>query len=132
MSTTQAEAPVVGLGWWIRVALTVADDAGERRVQVETRDGLPTVEEMVDGFIRVQPYDPAALFRVGLAMIVADAAARSSETFAQSPAEGIRALLDLEEAYRARLHAALSVVPQLAARINGTEGNETTEAGGNA
>ena len=132
MSTDTAEAPAVGLGWWIRVALTDADDAGERRVQVETRDALPTVEEMVSGYIRVQCYDPAALFRVGLAMIVADAAARSSETFARSPAAGIRALLDLEETYQARLHAALSVVPQLAARINGTEGNETTEAGGNA
>ena len=122
MSTTQAEAPAVGLGWWIRLSLTDAADDGERRVMVETRDVLPTVEEMTRGFIRVQPYDPAALFRVGLAMIVADAAARSSETFARSPAEGIRALLDLEETYRARLHAALSIVPQLAARMNGTEG----------
>ena len=122
MSTAPVEAPAAGLGWWIRVALTDADDDGERRVQVETRDALPTVEELVDGFIRVQPYDPAALYRVGLAMIVADAAERTRETFAQSPAEGIRALLDLEEAYRARLRAALSVVPQLAARMNGTEG----------
>ena len=132
MSTAPAEAPAAGLGWWIRVGLTDDDDDGERHVQVETQAGSISVEELVDGFVGVQPYAPAALFRVGLAMIVADAAARTREAFARSPPEGIRALLDLEEAHRARLHAALSIVPRLAARINGTEGNETIETGGDA